>query len=325
MIRIHLLERQDLQIIAILIRLFLVVGSVALLVSAIYLVDRQFPILQLWREVSASLLQAEDEEEMSDAATGSMGDLENYAAAASGGETRSHASAQPAAATARATAAASLVQQTVPVASRQAITTAAPDLRPLPKSSRACAIAIGLLRHAPDGARITSLMGRGDGKYTIEGSGISQPLAERWRDQMLEESANVRLTVWTLGTPKTSSERRFSYTGMLKHSSPSDLVPVAPEKSVSVLREVSSWARASGIRSLTVEGPIPVVLNKGLSKHRQKIWGKGSQAQVAAFAERLVEAGPQATLSELVIVPVYRTTRQWKDAHIYAVVDVLVR
>ncbi len=326
MIRIHLLGRQDSQIIAILMRLFLLVGSGALLVSAIYLVDRQFPILRLWSEMTAVMFQADDEEPLPDLVATEYRDPENYDAPAPSGEVSSpELSTRQAATTA---AAATLSQQTVPARSRPPaarVSAAAPVMRPLPRSSRACAIAVGLLRHQPNGARVTSLLGRGDGSYTIEGSGISQSSAETWHDQLLKESAEVRLTVWTQGKTPGSSERRFSYTGRVKDAAPFDLAPVTPKKSASVLRDVSSWARASGIRSLTVEGPIPVALNKGLSKHRQKIWGKGSYDQIAAFAERLQEAGELTTLSELVMVPVYRNGGSWQNAHIYAVVDVLVR
>ena len=329
MIRIHLLGRRESQVIAILMRLFLLVGSGALLVSAIYLVDRKFPILQLWSEMSSSMFRADDEEPLPDPVATEYRDPENHDAPALVAEVSSPAlSEQQAAATARSTAAAILNQRKVPATSRPSVTpvaAAAPVLRPLPKSSRACAIAVGLLRNAPNGARVTSLMGRGDGSYTIEGSGISQSSAETWRAQLLEESSEVRLTVWTQGKTPASGERRFSYTGRVKDAAPFDLVPVTPKKSASVLRDISSWARSSGIRSLTVEGPIPVALNKGLSKHRQKIWGKGSYGQIAAFAERLLEAGELATLSELVMVPVYRKGRPWQNAQIYAVVDVLVR
>ena len=329
MIRIHLLGRQESQVIAILMRMLLLVGSGALLVSAVYLVDRQFPILQLWSEMTSSMFQSNDEEPSPEPVATEYRDPDIYDGTAPSGEATSPALRdQQAAATARTNAAAKLNQRKLPAAPRPlatAVAAAAPVLRPLPKSSRACAITVGLLRHAPSGARVTSLMGRGDGSYTIEGSGISQSSSESWRDQLLEESTEVRLTVWTQAKTPASSERRFSYTGRVKQAAPFDLAPVTPKKSTSLLRDVSSWARTSGIRSLTVEGPIAVALNQGLSKHRQKIWGRGSYDQIAAFTERLVEAGELVTLSELVMVPVYRNGEPWQSAHMYAVVDVLVR
>ena len=330
MIRIHLLGGQESRIIAILTRLFLLVGSGALLVSAIYLLDRQFPMLQLWGEISSSIFHGDHEEIVPpDPVASENRDAESYEVPAPS-ETPSPPAPnkRQAGAAARSPSVATSSQHPVPARSRPAVpaaAAAAPELRPLPQSSRACAIALGLLRQAPDGARVTSLVSRGDGSYTIEGSGISQSSAEAWRGRLQEESAELRLTAWTQGKAAANSERRFSYTGRVKHAAPADLSPVSSAKSASVLRDVSSWARASGIRSLTAEGPIPVALDNGLSKHRQKLWGKGSYDQIAAFAERLLEAGELAALSELVMVPVYRNGGPWQNAHIYAVVDVLVR
>ena len=47
--------------------------------------------------------------------------------------------------------------------------------------------------------------------------------------------------------------------------------------------------------------------------------------QIAGFAERIRAVGTHATLSELVLVPAHRDSRQWRDETLYAVVEVLVQ
>ena len=46
---------------------------------------------------------------------------------------------------------------------------------------------------------------------------------------------------------------------------------------------------------------------------------------IAGFAEWIREVGTHATLSELVLVPAHRDSRQWRDETLYAVVEVLVQ
>ncbi len=46
---------------------------------------------------------------------------------------------------------------------------------------------------------------------------------------------------------------------------------------------------------------------------------------IAGFVGRIRAVGTHATLSELVLVPAHRDSRQWRDETLYAVVEVLVQ
>ena len=197
------------------------------------------------------------------------------------------------------------------------------DLRRAPRLSTVCIQAFRLYGRVPSGMRFTALISNATGEYTIEGSSSSQELAEFFLDTLKQLPLRAELSwLCNKGRAEQSYKYKFALHGHFAATDAEGLDPLSSTEARSMFRQVASWAKASGLGAVAFDGPIPVASLRSLVQQRQKMWASGSYRQIGAFLQSFEQAGARASLGEMVVVPVGRSSRR---ARLYTAVDVLVR
>ncbi len=329
MIRINLLSRRSVHPASALLVMSSALFVAAVILAGLYWVDQRYPLRGAWRE----LLSAHLPEEVSEPETPSptdpvaaTGPGESVAPAAGRGSAEPGGSAPTgpgALALGTAPAVPSRLPEQVEVLPIIAPGTVA-GVRQLPRWSSACLRALALCRAIPAGVHFKSLTSNAAGEYAIEGLSTSPEAAlEVFRDT-LSEWSEVSLKWWRGGQVRARNAYKFTFQGKLDDLPLRELKPLPEAEAASLLRQITDWARQSGLDSLSVDVPPRVALGVGLAHQRQKIWARGSYGHITAFAEQLRGVAAVASLGELVMIPVYRGAERWRNARLYAVVDILV-
>ena len=197
------------------------------------------------------------------------------------------------------------------------------DSRRTPRSSRVCMEAFRLYGRVPSGMRFTALISHSSGEYIIEGSSSSQELAELFLDSLNQRPSRAELSwLCNKGREEESLRYKFAMQGHIAAEEAGRLAPLSSTEARSMFRQVALWARASGLGAVALDGPIPVDAPAFPGQHRQKMWASGSYRQIGAFLQTFEQAGARASLAEMVVVPLGRSSRR---ARLYTAVDVLVR
>ena len=131
--------------------------------------------------------------------------------------------------------------------------------------------------------------------------------------------------MWREGRMQTEKTYKFTFQGQFDRLELQQLKPLSVAEAKSLFREVSVWARQSGLDSLSMEAPIQMFLAPELVQQRQKMWARGSYQQISMFVKTLRQVQETATLGELVVIPVYQGDENWHKAYFYTAVDVLVQ
>ena len=197
------------------------------------------------------------------------------------------------------------------------------DFGPTPRSSKVCMEAFRLYGRVPSGMRFTALISNASGEYIIEGSSSSQELAELFLASLNQLPSRAELS-WLCNKAQEGQSHRYKF-AMQGHISEEDagrLEPLSSTEARSMFRKVAIWARASGLGTVAMDGPILADPPPSPGQHRQKMWASGSYRQIGAFLQTFEQAGARASLGEMVVVPVGKSSRR---ARLYTAVDVLVR
>ena len=199
---------------------------------------------------------------------------------------------------------------------REVVAAPAPDSSDL-VGSLACQQTLQFYQRMPPGVRVESLTGSVTGEYTLEGvdvaaTGIPQA-QESLRAYSQLDSMPVAATVGG----------RFTLRGRLAELDYYQLTPLAPAAADELLARLPSVAGRSGVREVVVKGPIAKPVDENMTRRRQKLWGRGSYSQIAAFVDSLGRLGRRLAVGEMVLIPVSGKGKR-HSALLYAAVDVLV-
>ena len=192
-----------------------------------------------------------------------------------------------------------------------------------PLWSQACRQTLMLFERMPRAIRFKSLTGNVDGEYAIEG------LTSSSRGALTQVQDTLRVYTQLDSGPAlwegmAESGVRFTFRGRFTELDQQPLTALTIKQAEEVFRQVPAWARSSGLREVKVKDPIAKPLADAYARHRQKVWGRGSHRQISAFVESFQQVGQQATLGEIVVIPVYEDSDFWSNALLYAAVDILV-
>ena len=189
--------------------------------------------------------------------------------------------------------------------------------------SQACQQILQLYARMPRAIRFKSLTGNVTGEYAIEGLTSSSRGALSQVQDTLRAYTQLD-SVPALWDGMAKEDVRFTFRGRFVELEQQQLTALSPSQAEEVLRQVPTWARNSGLREVKVKDPIAKSVADAYSRYRQKIWGRGSHRQISDFVESFQQIGQQATLGEMVVIPVYEGTDSWSNALLYAAVDILV-
>ena len=196
------------------------------------------------------------------------------------------------------------------------------DLRRTPRLSTVCMQAFRLFGRVPSGMHFTALISDATGEYTIEGSSSSQELTELFLDTLKQLPSRAELS-WLCNKLQAERNHKFKFAlqGSFAATDAGGLKLLSPTEARSMFRQVVAWAKASGLGAVAFEGPIQVASPTSLVQQRQKMWARGSYRQISVFLRSFEQAGERASLGEMVVVPLGKSSQ----ARLYTAVDVLVR
>jgi len=200
-----------------------------------------------------------------------------------------------------------------------------------PRQSRVASEALRLCARLPRGTSMSSLACQSGGEFTLEGLAPSGSTADLFSflDTLKGLPSDVSLSYWREGRSEADPLLTFTFEGRLLHPAGNRLLPVGVERAESLLGQIESRAHALGLAAVAVEPPSVLVLGPGLARHRQKCWATGTHRDLVAFAASLTEPESLISVGEIVVVP----TRSQQSAgggrtgdrlRLYAAVDVLV-
>ena len=199
----------------------------------------------------------------------------------------------------------------------------------LPRWSPACTQVLEICKYLPATIQLRLLSGDASGDYFIEGlSRSSERAFADFKDVMDKFSgleAQSQPTVRREGKGQNGWVYKLVFRGRFEVDKTRRLKPISPSEAKYLFREISSWAKQSGLREFTSEGPLQKDLQGPLVKQRKKIWAKGSPQEFRKFIDELGQVQENATLGEFRMVPIYRQDDSWENARFYAAVDVLVQ
>lgn len=196
------------------------------------------------------------------------------------------------------------------------------DLRRTPRLSTVSMQAFRLFGRVPSGMSFTALISDAAGEYTIEGSSSSQELAELYLDTLRQLPSRAELS-WLCNKLQAGRSHKFKFAlqGSFAEADTGGLKPLSSTEAGSMFRQVVAWAKASGLGAVAFDGPILVASPASLVQQRQKMWARGSYRQISAFLRSFEQAGERASLGEMVVVPLGKSSQ----ARLFTAVDVLVR
>jgi len=193
-----------------------------------------------------------------------------------------------------------------------------------PYSSPACSRALALPRHLPSGIQLTSLTGRADGDYALEGQVPADGVAELLTalDALPSEA---RLSYWRGGRLRAAPYYKFIFDGRLPAEPRSRLSAVDDSRVSALADEVSRRARHHGLQGMHLDEPVDVALGPGRLHRRYKCWATGAVAQIRAFVSELGSLGESLAVGELLVVPAQgRQGPGPASAQLYAALDLVV-
>lgn len=195
---------------------------------------------------------------------------------------------------------------------------------PHPYSSPACSRALALPRQLPSDIQLTSLTGRADGEYALEGlvpaDGVAELLAAL--DALPSEA---RLSYWRGGLLQTEPYYKFIFDGRLPADPRSRLSAVDASCASALTDEVSRRARQHGLWGLCLGEPVDVALRPGRLHRRYECRATGAVAQMSAFVSELGALGESLAVGELRVVLVQnRQAPAPAPAQLYATLDLVV-
>jgi hypothetical protein len=192
-----------------------------------------------------------------------------------------------------------------------------------PVWTEACRQTLMLYERLPPAIRFKSLTGNVDGEYSIEGlTSSSRGALSQVQDTLRAYTQLDSVPAFLEGS--TEKGLRFTFRGRFAELEWQELTALSQSQAAEVFAQVQGWARNSGLREVKVKDPIAKQLDQTHSRHRQKVWGRGSPRQIREFVDRFQQVGQQATLGEMIVIPVYGEGASRSNALLYAAVDILV-
>jgi len=169
-------------------------------------------------------------------------------------------------------------------------------------SSAACSRALALPRQLPADVHVTSLTGRADGEFALEGlvpaAGVVELLGAL--DGL---PSQARLSYWRGGHLRAEPHYKFIFDGRLPTDPRARLSAIDGPRVLALADEVSRRAQHCGLQGLRLEAPVDVALGQGRLHRRYKCRATGAVAQISAFLGELGGLGQSLAVGELRVLP----------------------
>jgi len=190
----------------------------------------------------------------------------------------------------------------------------------------ACSRAYQLRRTMPAKMTFTSLSGKMDGEYSIEGLSSAKDVSTLFNflETLKKLPSTVSLSYWREGQVGDNNVYKFTFRGRFDTTSDDALTALDEAAATELLMDFVQQAKQTGLTSVTSKDPIGVPLGKGTGRKRLKIWANGSYDLIGTYLSSVSE-NPAAVVGELVVVPMSESDSRTPIGQLYAAIDVIVR